>query len=702
MGSSDRRAETIVAFLRGLRRQSGGYADTWDGKASLRATLSVLKALDHLGHLEPSGAEARVIAFIRECRQPSGGFGAAPGAGPTPLDTTAGLIALHTLGQHALLDQWLPEGLAYLRTAATSKFDHFMLIATYEECQVADPVPAASVDFFRQALNQALAEHTVVDAAIAGSALMRARQPLPDPDAVLQLVLSGQTPEGSFGDDGHVSLFGTYCVLRQLVLLNTPPNVRRLQSYLDSLRVEEGYAMAPGGAPNADATYQCLSMGEWLGELQHTPVQAARNGDVAAVRAWLQQGGDPNLADQEGWTPLLAAASHGQADVVMLLLSHDIEGAPRADPSLRFVAADALPLYMAGQSGDVRTVQALLKAAPEHLHAISSVNGHTVLLQAAFYGKDKHLELARWLLDHAAEVRGLPESALVDEQVRLLSATNVRGYNALGMQDLWHNEQMRTVLLAYYPGGPEGERGQQIEADRQRYLQQLLLSIATPQALTEKLMVEIATYLETEDLAASEQRLESLLTQPHLEINRLGGELQMPPLVFALTGVDVGHPERARRRRALVQRLLAAGADPAVRERHPMAVGSVIRASVLNNFGLLQVLAKAMTPEAFAAEMNVKPAVNGLTAMHDAVHRALTSPPAELAGHVAQITWMIEHGARLDIPEHTGHTPRMLAEAAQGDAAFPAENVRAVLAAIEAASAATAAPAAAPAATAGN
>jgi hypothetical protein len=109
-----------------------------------------------------------------------------------------------------------------------------------------------------------------------------------------------------------------------------------------------------------------------------------------------------------------------------------------------------------------------------------------------------------------------------------------------------------------------------------------------------------------------------------------------------------------------------------------MAVGAVIRASVLNNFELLQLLAAAMPAPEFAAEMNVRPAVNGLTAMHDAVHRALTSPPAELAGHLAQISWMLQHGASLDIPDNTGQTQRQLAAAAQGDAGFPAANVQAV------------------------
>ncbi len=658
---------SVIAFLYGLRRDSGAFADSHDGEGVVRSTLSVLKVLEQLGAL---GAEPRTVEFICRCRTDVGGFGATPGAAPTPLDTTAALISLKTLGCHDLLDEMLPAALTYLSAAATSKFDHFMLIAAYEECGIASPVPPASVAFFEELLRVSIAANKVVDLAIAGSAFMRAGRTLPAATDVLLRLRAGQnTVEGGHGDGEHASLFGTYCVMRQLALLDTLPNTQRMTQYVASLRTDLGYADAPGGKTTAGATYQCLGILAWLQQLQGTPVRAARAGDAAALRAWLSDGGEPNAVDAEGWTPLLAAASHGRADVVELLLAPDVPGAVSADPALRLTAADTLPLYMAGQSGNLRTVQALLRAAPDQLHVISSVNGHTVLLQAAFYGKQRHLELAAWLLENFPA-----------DRMRLLAATNVRGYNALSMQDLWHNEKMRALLLRFYPGGVDGEFAREIEVQRRAYHAQLLLTIASPQTLTDKLLAEIAACLEADDSAASERRIDAILAQPHFETDRLGGDLQMPPLVFALTGVDVGLPERARRRRALVQKLLAAGANPAVREKHPMAVGAVIRASVLNNFDLLQLLAESMSAADFVAEMNVRPAVNGLTAMHDAVHRALTSPSARLQVHLAQIAWMVERGARLDLPDNTGQTQRQLAEAALGDAAFPQENVRAVLA----------------------
>jgi prenyltransferase beta subunit len=129
MATTSNDAAPLVNFLRGLGRESGGFANTYDGEAALRPTLSVLKALEHLGRL---GAEPRTVEFIGNCRHDSGGFAGNPGAQPSPLDTTAGLIALHTLRQDELLQRLLPDALAYLKAQSSTRFDHFMLIATYE------------------------------------------------------------------------------------------------------------------------------------------------------------------------------------------------------------------------------------------------------------------------------------------------------------------------------------------------------------------------------------------------------------------------------------------------------------------------------------------------------------------------------------------------------------------------------------------
>lgn len=124
-----------------------------------------------------------------------------------------------------------------------------------------------------------------------------------------------------------------------------------------------------------------------------TAIQAARNGDTQLLATWLLQGGNPNQYDADGWTPLLAGSASGHAAVVSLLLS-GLRGI-KSDPEMRFLKSGALPIHLAGQSGSCGTAAEILKVSPLHLNSVWELNGHTLLLQAAFYG---HLELASFAL----------------------------------------------------------------------------------------------------------------------------------------------------------------------------------------------------------------------------------------------------------------------------------------------------------------
>jgi hypothetical protein len=413
-------------------------------------------------------------------------------------------------------------------------------------------------------------------------------------------------------------------------------------------------------------------------------VKAAREGNVDVLKGWLSSGNDPDAYDDEGWTPLLAASSRGKAEVVDLLLFNDLPGAKHANPNLRFVEADALPIYMAAQAGDLDTIKLLLKADPQQLFAISSVNGHTVLLQAAFFGKQKHWNVAKYLLENIATIFSIPENdeaTIAGFRKRLTVATNVRGYNALRMNtELWMNEAMASLFKKYDRSTPEEQKA---------YLDDLLIRIATPQQLTDRIINTIQESIERVKKISDEcdsitsealNKIKKLLQMPGCNVNWLGGPLQQPPLVFAVTGVDTQQPVAAFRKE-ITRLLLDHGANPDLPEKHPMGVDAVIRTAVLNNFELLQLVAGYMSPVAFTAAMNTKPAVNGLTALHDSVHRALTAPPDKLPVHLDQIKWMIAHGARYDIEDHTGQTQEQLARSALDDPNFQ-KNAHATLQAL--------------------
>jgi hypothetical protein len=638
--------QRFLAQLHGLRA-GGGCPDSPAGPPDPGATLSVLKSLGLLGSrpTDPDSLHAWVLDRLDSST-----------VAPAVLPTAAGLLCLHALGATETLGQRLDPDLRWLAANATTREEHFMTIAVAEECGSDLPLPR-SVAFFR-ALEQADGTFGpgALQNAIAASALLRAGARLRKPRAVAAVVLAAQSDSGAFADD----LWTSYCAMRLLDLLGIAPDRERLADWVLRTQLD-------GRTFSANATYQCLSILDWIAR----PVlDAARHGDVAAIRRHLRGGGDPDLRDLRGWTPLAAAAVRGQAAVVRLLLSGDQSAAKAADPDVRVPDADALPVFWAGQAGDVDTVAAILEHRPEHLFATSSVNGHTVLLQATFFGTDKHRALASWLLDHAGDVLDLAaddRDGLDRARRRLLAACNVRGYTATEMATLWHNEALTSLLSTV---------DNTTAAERNAYRTQLLASIALPeptdpveraaQERTDALLRTISDGFDRLNASPTPQAAAALLDavtaavtaaveEPGFDLNRRGGPLAQTPIIAAVTGTDANdHVSRARV--AITSLLLRAGADPDLPELHPMAVDAVIRAAVLNHFDCLREIASFMGPLAFAAALNEQPAINGQTALDDTVHRALTASAEALPSHLDQIRWAIERGGRTDIADFTGVT----------------------------------------------
>lgn len=652
--------------LPGLRC-GGGYADRPGGPAELGSTLSALKALDLLGS-RPADPDA-VLRFVeqRADRAVPGTFPATGTARPAVLPTAAGLLCLHGLGT-APAHRWLQPGLAWMAEHAATREEHFMTIAVADECRLGTPLPR-SVAFFRS-LEQPDGTFgpSALQNGIAASALLRAGERLRDPYAVAQLLLARQDRCGGFADAGAgPDEWTIYCVMRALDLLGVAPDRATLAGWVLDRQLDGG-GFGTDGLIDADTTYQCLSVLDWIA----APVlDAARRGDTGAVDRHLRAGGDPDLRDLRGWTPLAAAAVRGQAAVVRLLLT-GAPGGRAADPDLRVPDADALPIFWAGQAGDIDTAAALLAHRPEQLFATSSVNGHTVLLQAAFFGTDRHRDLAAWLLETAGSLLGVAaddNDALRTVRHRLLAACNVRGYTATAMARLWNNQPMAALLSA-----PDDTTQQ----ERDRYRAALLASIALPeptdpaeraaQRQTDALLTALARGFDALQAAAASpggdvdaptaallSAVAAAIATPGFDINRLGGPLGQTPVIAAVTGTDVDD-RVARARLQVTALLLRHGADPDLPERHPMAVDAVIRSAVLNHFDCLREIAGFMGPLAFAAALNERPAINGQTALDDTVHRALTASDETLQSHLEQIRWSIARGGRTDIPDLTGVT----------------------------------------------
>jgi ankyrin repeat protein len=372
-------------------------------------------------------------------------------------------------------------------------------------------------------------------------------------------------------------------------------------------------------------------------------IAAARAGDVAALTHWLTAGNDPNQYDKEGWTPLLWASGRGHAGAVRLLLEHD------ADVKQPHLTSRALPIHLAGQSGDVPTAQLLLDRAPDTLDAVFDINGHTILLQAVFYA---YVDLARFVLKRGASTsittaRGLGPLELAAQFQNQPMVDLVRPYDSPAEAKAAY---YRTYLQRIAPSPSPGETAQQELSNRMvSTIEQGLREVASDPAAVERTLVAVKDLVERE----------------HAEVNRLGGPLQQPPLIVAVTGNNgfPPNPYSARLRDEVARYLLERGADPTVEERHPMAVHTIIRASVFNHMRILRLCAAYVSSQQLADAINDRPLVNGLTAMHDTVLRASTAAPDQFETYLEQTRWLVENGGRSDIEDYSGRTQRAIVEA---------------------------------------
>ncbi len=401
-------------------------------------------------------------------------------------------------------------------------------------------------------------------------------------------------------------------------------------------------------------------------------LEAARRGDNEVVRDWLRNGGNPNDYAPDGFNLFLAAAARGNTDILRMLVLEGV-GPHRVDPDLPLkdprrpdYRTNILAVHLSTQKGDVQSTLLLLSRYPEQLHARVEVNKHTPLLQTAFYG---HVELATSILKNLGSI--LPKGAEIEkETLRLFSETTLRGVNATQFGRQFQNQALvealepfdkttteareadTKALLEAIPGGPRNpEAGTPAQQASETVFNAITSGLAEVAGLEEPERSATVTRVITE--------LKKATQNPNFDPNRLAGELLQTPIIAAVTGTNANEGS-ARLRREVVDLLLENGADPDKEEMYPMAVDAIIRAAVFNHLDILKRFAAVMTPEAMKQALNHKPAVNGLTALHDSVLRAATGS----AGYLAQIRWARGLGAAADIPDHTGRTQRDFAAAA--------------------------------------
>lgn len=368
----------------------------------------------------------------------------------------------------------------------------------------------------------------------------------------------------------------------------------------------------------------------------------AKHNDFEKMKEWLQKGNNCNMYDDLGWTPLLWASARGNSKIVELLLEN------QADINMGHKISGALPIHLAGHSGSINTAEVLLKKDPKHIDAVWDLNGHTILLQASFYG---HLELADYLVKKGADT----------------SITTARGLGPMEMAEQFQNKAMIEIIKPY--DSPKDKKAEYYKKFLEKIAPVIPNEEAEMQALSDLLISTIESgikkaFTDSESIDETLNKIKELVEVKKVNVNRLGGQLQQPPLVVTVTGNN-GLPSIenvALLRYKIAEYLLKNGADPTLREKHPMGAQTIIRGAVFNHLDILKMCAKYISAQELTDAINEIPIVNALTALHDTVLRATMADKEKFEGYLAQAKWFMEHGGKSDIEDFAGTTQKNIAE----------------------------------------
>lgn len=170
---------------------------------------------------------------------------------------------------------------------------------------------------------------------------------------------------------------------------------------------------------------------EEMKSLDEQLIDAARNGDTAAVRKWLEQGANIDAQDDSGKTAVMAATVGNHAETVKALIDRganlDIRD-NRSDNPLLYAGAEGLldivklaieagadpeltnrfggtALIPAAERGHVEVVEELLKRSKVQVNHVNRL-GWTALLEAILLsdGGIKHQRIVGLLIDYGADV----------------------------------------------------------------------------------------------------------------------------------------------------------------------------------------------------------------------------------------------------------------------------------------------------------
>jgi ankyrin repeat protein len=372
--------------------------------------------------------------------------------------------------------------------------------------------------------------------------------------------------------------------------------------------------------------------------------QACTNGNARMVEALLKAGADANSFQAEGQSVLMTAARAGNAEVVKVLLDHGAEvnakESWRGQTALMWATAENHPdvvQALVDHGADVNLVSSVfdfreMKVKPGDVPMHFPRGGFTALLFAARGG---FTECAKILLDHGADIKiADPDStsALVlaiinghyDTAAFLLDRKadpNVADSN--GRAALFAAVDMRDIYSSNRPAPKDTNKTDPLEL-----IKMLLAAGADPNAKLTK-MITARAVLDFPDVMLGEGST---------------------PFLRAAKSADV----------PLMQLLLDKGADPKV-----VTKAGVTAVMVAAGMGHANTIRRGEQPiEALKICLDKGVDINAATdkTLNTALHAAAGQGTDDI------VQFLADHGAKLDLKDNKGRTPRDVALGLQADA----------------------------------
>ena len=255
-------AAATRAWILSLESIEGGFASQPGGKPSLRATLGAIRALKKL-QAKPANP-GKIRSFVEKCLGPDGFADQPGGKSSTMLQAIGLMVALDTgIDPASLTPEWVRLEMS------ASDFEGIRLAsAAMESGQRKTAKSTDWIQFVETTMHKGQAgDIRLPGGAVAALLRLGVEKSQEEKMALVKLLIAGSKADGSWGhiESTTGDLDSSYRILRAVVMLGGHMDGKTLKRFIARCRHSGGgYSVQPGKPATVSATYQALTLLEWL------------------------------------------------------------------------------------------------------------------------------------------------------------------------------------------------------------------------------------------------------------------------------------------------------------------------------------------------------------------------------------------------------------------------------------------------------